>query len=154
MLLTPPPVTNRHTFSDPLPLERDVLYERPLRQLSVIVIFRNSTFCFFHSTLQDMPETVKLSLHPPKFLMTFFKVVNSKFQNLTSNSKLFPCFFPKYVHFPLKTSPILSCTKLSFPLKCQKMSSPPLKLPKKLFPPKIAMMKISASFPHRMDAPD
>jgi len=31
MLLTaPPPVTNCHTFSDPLPLERDVLYGRPL----------------------------------------------------------------------------------------------------------------------------
>ena len=25
-----PPVTNGHTFSDPLPYERDVLYERPL----------------------------------------------------------------------------------------------------------------------------
>ena len=24
-----PPVTNCHTFSDPLPLERDVLYGRP-----------------------------------------------------------------------------------------------------------------------------
>src|SRR6218665_3067237 len=31
MLLTPPPVTNCHTFSEPLPLERDVLYGRPLR---------------------------------------------------------------------------------------------------------------------------
>ena len=33
MLLTPlPPVTNCHTFSDPLPpLERDVLYGRPLK---------------------------------------------------------------------------------------------------------------------------
>ena len=30
MLLTPPSVTNCHTFSDPLPLERDVLYGRPL----------------------------------------------------------------------------------------------------------------------------
>ena len=29
MLLTPPPVTNCHTFSDPLPLERDVLYCGP-----------------------------------------------------------------------------------------------------------------------------
>ena len=29
MLLTPPSVTNCHTFSDPLPLERDVLYGRP-----------------------------------------------------------------------------------------------------------------------------
>jgi len=28
----PPSVTNRHTFSDPLPLERDVLYGRPLSQ--------------------------------------------------------------------------------------------------------------------------
>src|SRR6218665_2726750 len=27
--LPPPPVTNCHTFSDPLPLERDVLYGRP-----------------------------------------------------------------------------------------------------------------------------
>src|SRR6218665_2062222 len=26
-----PPVTNCHTFSDPLPLERDVLYGRPLK---------------------------------------------------------------------------------------------------------------------------
>src|SRR6218665_1840689 len=26
---TPPPVTNCHTFSDPFPLERDVLYGRP-----------------------------------------------------------------------------------------------------------------------------
>jgi len=26
---TPSPVTNCHTFSDPLPLERDVLYGRP-----------------------------------------------------------------------------------------------------------------------------
>jgi len=33
MLLTPPPVTNCHTFSDHLPLERDVLYERPLVRL-------------------------------------------------------------------------------------------------------------------------
>src|SRR6218665_1113967 len=28
--LPPPPVTNCHTFSDPLPLERDVLYGQPL----------------------------------------------------------------------------------------------------------------------------
>ena len=32
MLFTPlPPVTNCHTFSDPLPLEHDVLYGQPLR---------------------------------------------------------------------------------------------------------------------------
>ena len=35
MLLTSPPsVTNCHTFSDPLPLERDVLYGRPLMHSS------------------------------------------------------------------------------------------------------------------------
>jgi len=28
-LYLPPPVTNCHTFSDPLPLERDILYGRP-----------------------------------------------------------------------------------------------------------------------------
>jgi len=32
MLFTPSPVTNCHTFSDPLPLERDVLYGRPHRR--------------------------------------------------------------------------------------------------------------------------
>src|SRR6218665_3878304 len=31
----PPPVTNCHTFSDPLPFERDVLYGRPLNRLRV-----------------------------------------------------------------------------------------------------------------------
>ena len=37
---TPSPVTNCHTFSDPLPLERDVLYGRPLRRdLRFIWIF-------------------------------------------------------------------------------------------------------------------
>ena len=30
MLLTPPPVTNCHIFSEPFLLERDVLYGRPL----------------------------------------------------------------------------------------------------------------------------
>jgi len=33
----PPPVTNCHTFSDPLPLERDVLYGRPLRRYILYV---------------------------------------------------------------------------------------------------------------------
>ena len=33
-LYPPPPVTNCHTFSDPLPpLERDILYGRPLMSL-------------------------------------------------------------------------------------------------------------------------
>ena len=31
-----PPVTNCHTFSDPVPLKRDVLYGRPLTCLSVL----------------------------------------------------------------------------------------------------------------------
>ena len=34
MLLTPSPVTNYHTFSEPLTLERDVLYGRPQPQSS------------------------------------------------------------------------------------------------------------------------
>ena len=37
MLFTPSPVTNSHTFSDPLPLERDVLYGRPLSSESCLV---------------------------------------------------------------------------------------------------------------------
>src|SRR6218665_1921080 len=35
MSLPPPPVTNCHTFLDPLPLERDILYGRPLRLCSL-----------------------------------------------------------------------------------------------------------------------
>ena len=34
--LDPSPVTNCHTFSDPLPLfERDVLYGRPLKAIAI-----------------------------------------------------------------------------------------------------------------------
>jgi len=33
---SPPPVTNCHAFSDPLPLERDVLYGRPLRTVTLV----------------------------------------------------------------------------------------------------------------------
>ena len=36
MIFTPSPVTNCHTFSDPLPLERDILYGRPLGRLLTI----------------------------------------------------------------------------------------------------------------------
>ena len=39
MLLTPSPVTNCHTFSDPLPLERDVLYGRPLPAYFMVLNF-------------------------------------------------------------------------------------------------------------------
>ena len=38
LFTTPPSVTNCHTFSDPLPLERDVLYGRPLRNVYDAVI--------------------------------------------------------------------------------------------------------------------
>jgi len=44
MLLTPlSPVTNYHTYSDPLPLERDVglLYGRPLNMLRVAGVAAN-----------------------------------------------------------------------------------------------------------------
>src|SRR6218665_1792851 len=34
-----PPVTNCHTFSDPLPLERDVLYGRPLIYHWISIVF-------------------------------------------------------------------------------------------------------------------
>ena len=34
-LPSPPPVTDCHTFSDPLPLERDVLYGRPIPALDL-----------------------------------------------------------------------------------------------------------------------
>ena len=37
----PPPVTNCHTYSDPLPLERDVLYGRPLGNNSELLYFND-----------------------------------------------------------------------------------------------------------------
>ena len=40
MLLTPPLVTNCHTFSDPLPLERDILYGRPHVGLRLTIIVK------------------------------------------------------------------------------------------------------------------
>ena len=83
--------------------------------------------------------------------MTFvFWVIDSKFLNLTSNVHLSPFFFPKYVHFPLKTSPNLSCTTISFLPKMPKRFLPP-KMAKTYFPHKMAMTKISASSPHGMD---
>ena len=36
-LVPPPPVTNCHIFSDPSPLERDVLYGRPLIAYSQVL---------------------------------------------------------------------------------------------------------------------
>ena len=39
-LRTPPPVTNCHTFSDPLPLERDILYVWPQTQEKSVTYFR------------------------------------------------------------------------------------------------------------------
>ena len=40
----PPPVTNCHTFSDPLPLERDVLYGRPQLEYMVNGYFHPQDF--------------------------------------------------------------------------------------------------------------
>ena len=38
LLIPPPPVTNCHTFSDPLtPLEHDVFYGRPLKESYVFM---------------------------------------------------------------------------------------------------------------------
>src|SRR6218665_4183336 len=42
---TPPPVTNCHTFSDPFPLERDVLYGRPPTGTTIISLLFH-TLCF------------------------------------------------------------------------------------------------------------
>src|SRR6218665_185249 len=49
MLFTPPPVTNCHTFSDPLLLERDVLYGRPIDQFN-IVLDRDKAFCLYRKS--------------------------------------------------------------------------------------------------------
>ena len=41
--LPPPSVTNCHTFPDPLPLERDVLYGRPLGLLDAPAALENDS---------------------------------------------------------------------------------------------------------------
>ena len=41
--LYPSPVTNCHTFSDPFPLERDILYGRPLGQILRTTFLQMST---------------------------------------------------------------------------------------------------------------
>ena len=65
----PPPVTNCHTFSDPLPLEHDVLYGRPLtrrkwlRYLFFCIKFISvSDFCFVISDLR--PKVINRGVHP------------------------------------------------------------------------------------------
>jgi len=51
MLFTPLPLSNCHTFSDPIPLKRDVLYGRPLilcdREITILhflELFTNGNF--------------------------------------------------------------------------------------------------------------
>jgi len=54
-----PPVTNCHTFSDPFPLERDVLYGRPLMRLprpSLLPAFFTSAVAVFHHSPQNMAK--------------------------------------------------------------------------------------------------
>ena len=43
---SPPLVTNCHTFSDPLPLERDILYGRPLTSSCLFLMQRS--WCFLY----------------------------------------------------------------------------------------------------------
>ena len=40
---SPPPFTNCHTFSDPLPLERDLLYGWPLSLSYIIILLQNKS---------------------------------------------------------------------------------------------------------------
>src|SRR6218665_191109 len=52
-----PPVTNCHTFSDPLPLERDVLYGRPLTDIQpseLQLLARSNDYNFASSFSTEM----------------------------------------------------------------------------------------------------
>jgi len=109
---------------------------------------------FLQVTLFHVTFPEKYVISSAKISDDLFLVIDSKFRNLT-----------QILHFPLKTSPTLSCTKIInifpqqtspnlslkciFSLKCLPKFLPP-KMAKKLFSPKMAMMRSSASFPHGM----
>src|SRR6218665_157006 len=91
-----------------------------------------------------------------------FLVIDSTFLNFAYNLDNYLTFSycppssslnSKHVHFPQKRHPIFHVLNFSLPLKCNTNFLPPKKWPPKYFPLKIAMMKISASFPIGMDAP-
>ena len=62
MLLTPSPVTKCHTFSDPSPLERDVLYGRPHSPCFRSVQHRTPYLRLDHSLLQVFRRHLSRSL--------------------------------------------------------------------------------------------
>jgi len=113
-----------------------------LRQWSISSLFSENLldchekFRKLHFSVWLFPQNVFSSA---KISDDLFSVMDS--QNFSISHHILHFYsFPKYVNFPLKTSPNLSCSKNFFSSKMQN----------KLFPP---TMKISASFPHGMDAP-
>ena len=105
-----PPVTNCHTFSDSLPLERDVLYGLPLSDSSTLIDQhpidwqkwprpqgRPSPMMYFPSISNFSPLirifhslgkfSAKCIFHPPRFLMIFL-VIHSEFVNSHYFSKI------------------------------------------------------------------
>src|SRR6218665_1175977 len=82
MLLTPPTVTNCHT-SDPSPLERDVLYGRPLGVCPEIVFyFKIENTILFYILKILLKSIFKIVL---KSILDNFKIL---FQNSFQNSFL------------------------------------------------------------------
>jgi len=80
MLFTPPPVTNCHTFSDPLPLERDVLYGRrpglrkgDAKSEHVLRKIHHYTFRHFERKIFLIPQQIC-----SKILMTFLLIYPPK----------------------------------------------------------------------------
>src|SRR6218665_653532 len=61
MLYNPSPDTNCHTFSNPLPLERDVLYGRPLDGLALLCMI----------TPRSIPSSEALNVTPPMSYLNF-----------------------------------------------------------------------------------
>jgi len=59
--ITPPPDTNCHTFSNPLPLERDVLYGRPLDGFALLCMI----------TPRSIPSSEALNVTPPMSYLNF-----------------------------------------------------------------------------------
>jgi len=72
MLLTPPPVTNCHTFSDPLPpLERDVLYGRPLNKYRDALLAESTVQASMGVFRGATPDS-----KPPKWIRYCYKSLN------------------------------------------------------------------------------
>src|SRR6218665_2478311 len=108
--LPPPPVANCHTFSDPLPLERDVLYGQPptrsTRSSSCLTLSRppvTSHIMFFNRAIgyPSLHHVFGLTYHQ-KYTHHFFVSTTVIANHKTSSSSGSSIRHPRAFHLKLK----------------------------------------------------